>query len=60
MKSETLIGTNSNYVRDLIKSGLLPTIGFGRLRRVRKFTLNKLLAKYDGGGVTPPERRVPK
>lgn len=44
-----LIGTNPNYVRKLIKSGVLPAISFGRLKRVRKFTLNEFLAKYDGG-----------
>lgn len=50
-----LIGTNPNYVRGLVDAGLLPAIGFGRIRRVRKFTLNECLAKYDGEDLPKPK-----
>lgn len=46
------IGTEPNFVRDLLKTGLLPYISFGRYKRVRKFALNKFLAQCDGIDLT--------
>jgi excisionase family DNA binding protein len=42
------MGTTSGFIRKLIKYGYLPTIHFGKYPRIRKFTLNKFLAKIEG------------
>lgn len=41
-------GSNRAFVLELIHAGLLTSICFGRVRRVRLVTLNEFLAKYDG------------
>lgn len=41
------LGTEPNFVRDLLNTGLLPCIRFGRYRRVRKFALNEFLKAHD-------------
>lgn len=40
--------TGKQFVRRLIKAGLLPALSFRRNRRVRKMSLNKFLEEYDG------------
>lgn len=42
------LGTSKAFVHKLIKFNLLPSIYFGRYPRVRKFTLNTFLEKYEG------------
>lgn len=46
------IGTEPNFVRVLLNTGLLPCIRFGRYRRVRKFALNEFLKRYEGHDLT--------
>ena len=46
------IGTEPNFVRDLLNTGLLPYIRFGRYRRVRKFALNERLKEWEGLDLT--------
>lgn len=43
-----VLGSSPACVRELVNYGLLPAIGFGRLKRIRKFALNKFLEQYDG------------
>lgn len=40
--------TSKAFVRKLIQLKLLPAIGFGRYAKVRKFTLNAFLERYEG------------
>lgn len=42
------LGTSQAFVRRLIKLNLLPTIYFGRYPRVRKFSLNAFLERFEG------------
>ncbi len=42
------LGTSSAFVRKLIHLKLLPSIYFGRYPRVRKFTLNAFLERFEG------------
>lgn len=46
------IGTEPNFVRDLLKTGLLPCIRFGRYKRIRKFALNEHLKQWEGLDLT--------
>ena len=43
-----LLGCNQNFVKDLIDSGLLISLKFGRLHRIRKNSLNTFLQQFDG------------
>lgn len=51
--SETakLLKTNSNYVYDLIKKGLLPALKLGSFK-IRRTSLIEFLAKYEGQDLT--------
>lgn len=42
------LGTSRAFVHKLIKLNLLPSIYFGRYPRVRKFTLNAFLKRFEG------------
>ena len=46
-----LIKTNTNYVYELIRKGLLPALKLGSYK-VRKTALLKFLAKYEGKDLT--------
>lgn len=41
-------GSNRAFVLELIHAGLLSSICFGRVRRVRLVVLNEFLARHDG------------
>lgn len=51
--SETakLLKTNSNYVYNLIKKGLLPALKLGSFK-IRRTSLIEFLAKYEGQDLT--------
>lgn len=51
----TLLKTNTGYVHQLRKSGLLPMIKLGSWK-VRKEALDEFLAKYEGHDLTDPEK----
>lgn len=42
------LGTSSAFVCKLIHLKLLPSVYFGRYPRVRKFTLNAFLERFEG------------
>jgi excisionase family DNA binding protein len=42
------LGSSQGFVRKMIHLGLLPAIYFGRYPRVRKFTLNAFLERFEG------------
>lgn len=42
------LGTSSSFVRKLIHLKLSPSVYFGRYPRVRKFTLNAFLERFEG------------
>lgn len=46
-----ILKTNTNYVYDLIKKGLLPALKLGSLK-IRKTSLLNFLEKYDGKDLT--------
>lgn len=48
-----ILKTNTNYVYELHKSGLLRFLKIGRLK-CRKSTLEEFLVKYDGMDLTDP------
>lgn len=48
-----ILKTNTNYVYELHKSGLLRFLKMGRLK-CRKSTLEEFLEKYDGMDLTDP------
>ena len=48
-----LIHTNPTYVYNLIKAGLLPVLKLGSYK-VRRESLNKFLADYEGKDLTDP------
>ena len=48
-----LLHTNPTYVYELIKAGLLPVLKLGSYK-VRKESLNKFLADYEGKDLTDP------
>ena len=48
-----LLHTNTTYVYTLIKAGLLPVMKLGSYK-VRKESLNKFLADYEGKDLTDP------
>ena len=52
-----LIHTNTNYVGELIKSGILPYLKMGH-RKVRKSALEDFLAKWEGWDLTDPYNPV--
>ena len=45
------LGTTQNFVRRLLKSGLLRAVRMGRVQRVRKFELNRFLREMEGKDV---------
>lgn len=48
-----ILKTNTDYVYNLQKAGLLKFVKIGRLK-VRKKTLEEFLTKYDGYDLTNP------
>ena len=48
-----LLHTNPTYVYNLIKAGLLPVLKLGSYK-VRRESLNKFLADYEGKDLTDP------
>jgi len=48
-----LIHTNQAYVYSLIKAGLLPVLKLGSYK-IRRESLNKFLAEYEGKDLTNP------
>ena len=48
-----LLHTNPTYVYNLIKAGLLPALKLGSYK-VRRESLNKFLADYEGKDLTDP------
>ena len=48
-----ILKTNTNYVYELHKSGLLKFLKIGRLK-CRKSTLEEFLEKFDGMDLTDP------
>jgi len=48
-----LIHTNQAYVYALIKAGLLPVLKLGSYK-IRRESLNKFLADYEGNDLTNP------
>lgn len=48
-----LLHTNPTYVYTLIKAGLLPVLKLGSFK-VRRESLNKFLADYEGKDLTDP------
>lgn len=48
-----ILKTNTNYVYELHKSGLLKFLKIGRLK-CRKSTLEEFLEKYDGMDISDP------
>ncbi len=48
-----LIHTNQAYVYSLIKAGLLPALKLGSYK-IRKETLERFLAEYEGRDLTNP------
>ena len=53
------LGCNRNFVGDLINSGLLNALRFGRTRKVRNSTLNQFLQKYDGCNLHELVKKTP-
>ena len=45
------LGTSRAFVHKLIQLKLLPSIYFGRYPRVRKFTLNAFLERFEGKNI---------
>jgi len=43
-----LLGCNQNFVKELIDVGMLVSLKFGRIHRIRKNSLNKFLEQFDG------------
>ena len=52
-----LLHTNTTYVYTLIKAGLLPVIKLGSYK-IRKESLNKFLADYEGKDLTEPDNII--
>ena len=52
-----LLHTNPTYVYNLIKAGLLPVLKLGSYK-VRRESLNKFLADYEGKDLTDPNNIV--
>jgi len=52
-----LIKSNTNYVYDLIKLGLLPALKLGSFK-VRRTALLEFLEKYEGKDLTDPKHVV--
>jgi excisionase family DNA binding protein len=50
-----LIKTNTSYVYELIRAGLLPVLKLGSFK-VRKSTLLNFLEKYEGKDLTDPNK----
>lgn len=48
-----LIKTNTGYVYNLIKAGLLPVLKLGNMK-IRKSSLLEFLQKYEGHDLTDP------
>ena len=49
-----LLHTNPTYVYNLIKAGLLPVLKLGSFK-IRKESLSKFLADYEGKDLTDPK-----
>lgn len=41
------LGTNRNFVYELLDSGLLPSVRIGRFKKVRKFAFNAFLREFE-------------
>lgn len=39
--------TNRNFVYELIRTGILPSVKIGRFKRVRKFAFNEFLKSFE-------------
>ena len=52
-----LLHTNPTYVYNLIKAGLLPVLKLGSYK-VRRESLNKFLADYEGKDLTDPNNII--
>lgn len=56
-ETAAILKTNTNYVYDLIKRGLLPSLKLGSYK-VRKESLYQFLLQYEGYDLTNPDNIV--